>query len=80
MLSEWLQITLQMPLLVAPLLLLALLGLVIGGVYAYRRRLTQVRVLSVQVKGMENRLAQCVEQEAEWSFAGSAALQYPHPK
>jgi two-component system phosphate regulon sensor histidine kinase PhoR len=78
LLSEWLRITLQMPLLVAPLVLATLAGLVVGGVYVYRRQRTLTRMLSAQVESLESRLAQCVEQEAQWSFAREAYHQFVH--
>ena len=69
-LDSWLQITVRTPFLL--LLLLLLIGLVAGGVFACWRLLTRIKRLSDEAQDLRAQLAERAEQEARWASAHEA--------
>ena len=71
-LDSWLEIIIRVPLLLAPVLILLLIGLVVSGVFAYRRLLARIKRLSEEAQSLRAQLAERAEQEVQWASAREA--------
>lgn len=74
--SDWLLISIRIPLLAVPVLTLLLLVLIVVSVAAGRRWVIRTRALADEIGNLRSRLARKTEQEAEWTSARDAYLHF----